>query len=265
MTGPVIGIVGGSGWLGRAIASAVLAKGFVTPDRLVVSSRSPAAALPGWPAVACVADNRDLAARSDVIILSVRPEQFPAVEIDASGKLLISVMAGVPATALAASTNAARIVRAMPNAAAEIGKSYTPWFASAAVGHADKVLVRQLFETCGTADEVFHETDIDYLTALTGSGPAFPALLAMAMLGHARTRSLPESVAKRAVKAVVTEASALLAAENASMEETVRTFLDYRGTTAAGLQAMIDGGFMDAVEAGLDAAEAAALAMSRPR
>jgi len=85
------------------------------------------------------------------------------------------------------------------------------------------------------------------------------------MIEHALKRGLPEDVAKRAVKAVITGSAELLAAENVSMGETVRTFLEYRGTTAAGLQAMIDGGFIHTVGAGLDAAAAAALAMARPR
>lgn len=264
MTERTIGIIGGAGWMGRAIARSMLEAGFVDPSGLVLSSRShDAEGLAGWPGIAWLSDNRELVARSDVIILSVRPAQFSAVDIDAAGKLVISVMAGVPVAALAARTGAARIVRAMPNAAAEIGKSYTPWFASDGAGAADKELVGQLFDTCGTTDEVFSEADIDYLTGLTGSGPAFPALLADAMLGHALERGLTAKVAKRAVEAVVAGASQLLADNNASPEETVRTFLEYRGTTAAGLQGMIEGGFVEAVRAGLDAAEAAAVGMSR--
>jgi pyrroline-5-carboxylate reductase len=262
MTRPTIGIIGGTGWLGSAIARAMLKAGFVEPSQLILSSRS-TTGLSGWPDVACTADNRELADRSDVIILSVRPDQFSTVEIDARGKLVISVMAGVPVAKLAGNCGSDRIVRAMPNAAAEIGKSYTPWFASDGASGEDEDLVRQLFETCGTTDEVFREADIDYLTGLTGSGPAFPALLAQAMIGHALAKGLPRDIATRAAIAVVAGASQLLTEANASPEETVRTFLDYRGTTAAGLRGMIDSGFIAAVGTGLDAAEAAATAMSR--
>ena len=258
------GIVGGTGWLGGAIARSMLEAGFADASHLIVSSRS-GAGLPGRPDIACVTDNEELTARADVIVLSVRPTQFAEMKMDASGKLLVSVMAGVPVAALAGRTGAGRIVRAMPNAAAAIRKSYTPWFASEGASAADKALVRQLLATCGTTDEVFREADIDYLTGLSGSGPAFPALLATAMIEHALKRGLPEDVAKRAVKAVITGSAELLAAENVSMGETVRTFLEYRGTTAAGLQAMIDGGFIHTVGAGLDAAAAAGLAMARPR
>ncbi|MEP9398831.1 pyrroline-5-carboxylate reductase dimerization domain-containing protein [Mesorhizobium sp. KR2-14] len=264
MSHPTIGIIGGTGWLGRSMALAMLDTGSTHPSRLILSSRAPnAGGLAGWSKVEIIADNRELAARADMVILSVRPEQFRAVEIDAAGKLLISVMAGVSMATLASTTGADRIVRAMPNAGAEIRRSYTPWFASHAVSAAERKLVQQLFETCGMADELSCEAEIDYLTGLSGSGPAFPALLAHAMLGHALERGLPEDVAKRAVEAVITGASQLLAGQNICPEETVRVFLDYQGTTAAGLKGMIDGGFVEAVRAGLDAAESAAVAMSR--
>lgn len=220
MTKPTVGIIGGTGWLGSAIARSMLDGGFIAASQLVLSSRAPDAGLTDRPDVACLADNRELAARADIIILSVRPSQFPAVDIDTSGRLVISVMAGVSVATLAARTGTSRIVRAMPNATAEIGKSYTPWFAAEDASSADKVFVRQLFETCGTTDEVFREADIDYLTGLSGSGPAFPALLAKAMLEHALARGLPRDIAMRAVTGVIAGASQLLA--DRSPEETVQ-------------------------------------------
>ncbi len=264
MTVPrTIGIIGGNGWLGRAIGHAMLKAGLVEEASLTLSCRSGASdAFSGWPKVTWTADNRHLAERSAVVIVSVRPEQFPAVAIDARGKLVVSLMAGVCLKTLARRTGASSIVRAMPNAAAEIGRSYTPWFASATVTQAEKTLVQALFESCGTADEVETEAALDYLTALSGSGPAFPALLAEAMLGHARAHGLPEAIARHAVDAVVCDASRLLAQPGASPEKTVGAFMEYRGTTDAGLRAMQEAGFTKAVHAGLSAAVAKAASMA---
>jgi pyrroline-5-carboxylate reductase len=264
---PTLGIIGGAGWLGRAIAGSVLKAGFIASDALVLSSRTPpASGFPDWPDVRFAADNQALVDCSDAIILSVRPEQFPGVQIDARGKLVISVMAGVSMRRLRERTGAESLVRAMPNAAAEIGLSCTPWLAAEAVSADERRFVQSLFETCGTADEVGREADIDYLTGLTGSGPAFPALLARAMLSHALSKGLPPEVARRAVEGVVAGASRLMSAPGGEPEQVVQTFLDYQGTTSAGLRAMIAGGFEAAVHAGLDAAESAALAIaSSPR
>jgi pyrroline-5-carboxylate reductase len=72
---------------------------------------------------------------------------------------------------------------------------------------------------------------------------------------------LPRQVAERAVRGVVVGASQLLGRDGMPPAEMLQAMLDYRGTTAAGLQAMIDTGFKTAVDAGLDAAEAAAQRM----
>lgn len=257
-----VGIIGGGGWLGRAIGAALLDKGVVSPAGLVLSSRSGRVeGFEAWPAVQVTADNRQLARQADIIVLSVRPEQFAAVAIDAPDKLVISFMAGISLATLIESTGSRRVVRAMPNAAAQIGQCYTPWFASPAVDAADKAFTQAMFEACGSADEVGREADLDYLSGLVGTGAAYPALLAEALLSHALARGLPRQIAENAVRGVVVGASQLLGRDGMPPAEMLKAMFDYRGTTAAGLQAMIDGGFQQAVEAGLDAADAAAQRM----
>ncbi|WP_324733563.1 pyrroline-5-carboxylate reductase family protein [Pseudomonas paeninsulae] len=257
-----VGIIGGGGWLGRAIGAAMLERGVLQPASLILSSRSGRVdGFDAWPAVQLTQDNRQLAQRAEVIVLSVRPEQFADVSIEAAGKLVISFMAGVSVETLIARTGSQRIIRAMPNAAAQIRQSYTPWFATEPVSAADRAFTQAMFEACGSTDEVTSEADLDYLTGLVGSGAAYPALLAEAMLAHALAKGLPRQVAERAVRGVVVGASQLLGRDGMPPAEMVRAMLDYRGTTAAGLQAMIDAGFKTAIAAGLDAAEAAAQRM----
>lgn len=257
-----VGIIGGGGWLGRAIGAALLDKGVVAPADLILSSRSGRVeGFDTWPEVQITADNRQLARQADVIVLSVRPEQFAAVAIEVSGKLVISFMAGISLATLEACTGSRRIIRAMPNAAAQIGQCYTPWFATPAVDAADKAFTQAMFEACGSADEVDREADLDYLSGLVGTGAAYPALLAEALLSHALARGLPRQIAENAVRGVVVGASQLLGRDGMPPAEMLKAMFDYRGTTAAGLQAMIDGGFQQAVEVGLDAADAAARRM----
>lgn len=258
-----IGIIGGNGWLGRLIGHAMLEAGLVEASSLTLSCRSGTSdTFAAWPQVFWTADNQELVRRSQVVIISVRPEQFPAVAIEARDKLVISLMAGVSMQGLRAKTETDRVVRAMPNAAAEIKRSYTPWFCSDEVSSDERAFVQHLFESCGRADPVTSEADIDYLTALSGSGPAFPALLADALLQHALSQGLLEPVARRAVEGVICDASQLIARPGTSPDEIVQTFMDYRGTTAAGIQAMKDSGLTAAVHAGLEAAMAKALALA---
>lgn len=257
-----LGIIGGNGWLGNAMARAAVAAGAVDPARLTLSGRSDNRGPVEIPGACWTNDNRELVGRSDLVVLSVRPDQFHGVRVDARGKLVVSVMAGVPARAIAERTGAEEVVRSIPNAAAAIRRSFTPWYATPPVSSASKRLVQALFEACGEAAEVPLEAHIDYCVGLTGSGPAFPALLAQAMIAHAVARGLPRDFAERAAKGVVAGASQLLAGEQGDPARTVQAMIDYRGTTAAALQAMMDCGFTDSVAAGLEAAAAKAAAMA---
>lgn len=114
--------------------------------------------------------------------------------------------------------------------------------------------MQALLGCCGLAEEVPSEDQLDYLTGLTGSSPAFPALLADAMIRDAVERGLDRDMARRAVAGAVAGASQLLG--DAEPADLVQTFIDYRGTTAAALEAMLDGGFRRLVHKGLKAAEA---------
>ena len=147
------GIIGGNGWLGNAMADAAVASGFLDASQLTLSARSDHRGR--------TKDNAELAARSDVIVLSVRPDQFERVEIDARGKLVVSVMAGVLSRRIAERTNSARVIRTMPNAAATLRKSFTPWFARAEVAAEDALLIQRFLETFGDAAAVKREDHLD--------------------------------------------------------------------------------------------------------
>lgn len=185
-----IGVIGGKGWLGVAIVQAVLDARLASLEELTLSYRSERPAR--FQGARWTTDNQELADRSDLIIVSVRPAEWPSVAVSAPGKLVVSVMAGIPLSRLAGQLRTERVARALPNAAAEVGKSYTPWVASPAASEGDRSIVRRIFEACGSTDEVTSEADIDYLAALSGSGPAFPSLLANAMMQDAlEIRALP--------------------------------------------------------------------------
>ncbi len=247
-----IGIIGGAGWLGGSIAEAILRSGLTDPDNLTLSyrrSRPDRFAASHW-----TTDNQFLADRSDVVIFSVRPEDWGSVPVNLERKLVISVMAGVRISALMEKHASERVVRALPNAAAEVSFSFTPWMASASVDADDRILVRKIFGACGVEDEVNSEADIDYLTGMSGTGPAFPALLAAAMMKHAITQGLPAEVAQRAVLTMLIGTGRLLERHKDSPTEIVNRFLEYRGVTAAGIEEMRASGFDDAVSRGLAAA-----------
>jgi pyrroline-5-carboxylate reductase len=247
-----IGIIGGAGWLGGAMAAAMLDAGVVAPENLALSYRT---TRPNrFSRAFWTKDNQTLADRSDIIILSIRPADWQDLTVTAEGKLVISVMAGIRLAALGNRHRTHRAVRALPNAAAEARKSYTPWLAADGIDEADRAVIRAIFDACGVQDEVQSEAEIDYLTGLTGSGPAFPALLADAMMADAISRGLDPRVACRAVNMLLVGAGRMLEQRDDCPTETVKTFLDYRGTTAAAIETMTSAGFRAAVAQGLAAA-----------
>lgn len=250
--GPRIGIVGGGGWLGGAIARSILNARVTSSEGLTLSYRSePPICFQG---VYSTRDNQELVDRSDVIVVSVRPADWPSLTIFAGDKLVVSVMAGIKLRQLSDQLKAKRVVRSLPNAAAEVGKSYTPWVATRDVDDRDRSIVRRIFDACGSADEFSSEGEIDYLTGLAGSGPAFPALLAAAMMRDAIARGVSLDIARRAATAVLIGAGRLLEVRNEDPADLVEAFVNYRGTTAAAIEAMRAAGFEAAVADGLSAA-----------
>lgn len=250
-----IGIIGGFGWMGRSLGQAVLAQGLIEPKQLLVSSRSPQASVyADWPGVEITSDDQYLVDQADLIVLSIRPQDLSALSVDVQGKTLVSLLAMTTADQLAQQLGTDRIVRAMPNAAADIGRAFFPWWATASVPVTDCQWVQQFLACCGAAREVPTEAAFSYLAALSGPGPALPALLGRAMLAHAKAQGLEDDLALAAVLQTLAGGSELLLRQGVDPTAMVDTLVDYQGVSAAALQSLIDSGFEQHIAQALDAA-----------
>ena len=122
--------------LGSAIAQAVLTAGVVGDGKVWVANRSgDAGALQGLP-VQVTTDPQNLADACEVILFCVPPAAVSDWKIDARGKLVLSVMAGVTRNQLAELSGGARVVRAMSSPAAAQALAYSPWIAGPGVTEA---------------------------------------------------------------------------------------------------------------------------------
>jgi pyrroline-5-carboxylate reductase len=260
--GMKLGLVGATGWLGAALGTRALHGGWPVADFLMLNRSAPRGAYARWPDLRWMTDAAALCRAADGIILSVRPGDFPMPGYDGAGKLVISFMAGWSLARLQALHPGGRVVRAMPNGGAVTGQSFTPWVAGAGVDETDRALTRRLLAAIGDEAEVTSEDQLDYLSALSGSGAAYPALMAQAMLAHARAEGLPEEVALRAVGSVLASGAAL-AADPAAIDALLATYHGYRGITDAGLKAATAAGLPAAVSVALTAARDHALRMTR--
>lgn len=252
-----LGILGATGWLGQSLGLRLIGQDLWPAGDLVLANRSgQRQAYAGHPAVTW-SDAAGIGA-CDVIILAVRPEDFPVAGLDPGDGLVISFMTVWTMAKLRALFPRARLVRAMPNGAAPVGRSFTPWVGEAA----EAALVGRILSAMGPQARVQSEDQLDYLAALSGSGSAYPALMAKAMLKDALARGLPEAVAEAAVEAVICGSAPFLEGKMGQLDAILDTYRAYKGVTAAGLDAA-DPGLSRAVTEALAAATAKARALGQ--
>jgi len=250
-----IGIIGGTGMLGRTIAQAVLDSGLVPASQVWLSNRSGVAnGFETYPGLNVTTDNQQLASASDIIVLSVPPALRGKIAIHAPDKLIISVMAGTCVNELSRITGSSRVIRAMSSPAAKDNLAYSPWYAGEGVTERDRQLTDALLSTCGLADEVSNESDIEIFTALTGPIPGFVALFADAMVKFATSNGIAPEIASRAVRQLFLASGKTLSEDHMTPAEHVKQMIDYAGTTAAGLEAMQRLSVPETIAEGLDAA-----------
>ncbi|MDF1607675.1 pyrroline-5-carboxylate reductase dimerization domain-containing protein [Hoeflea sp. YIM 152468] len=254
-----IGIIGGSGMLGGAMSRTLLDRKIVPASDFWISSRSGSrAGFEQYPEMKVTRDNTELGAACEVIILCVPPALAPEISIHVPGRLVVSVMAGIPLNIVEELTGSDRVVRAMSSPAAAIGLAYSPWIASPKIDSADRARVTEIFQACGSTDEIEDETHLDHFTALTGPVPGFVAFYAECMIDYAVKAGISPTMADRAVRQLFLSAGAVMAHSNATPSDQVQEMIDYAGTTAAGLLVMKNSSIADAIAEGLDAAVAKA-------
>ncbi|WP_269583361.1 pyrroline-5-carboxylate reductase family protein [Roseibium sp. Sym1] len=249
-----VGVIGGTGQLGSAMATAWLDSGCITPGNLWIANRSGSSSgFDAWPDITFTNSNQALADACDIIILSVPPALLDTVKISARGKLIISVMAGVSLKQLAAHTGSSRLVRAMSSPAARQQLAYSPWTAESGLSGPDREAVDTLLSACGLSDAVPDEGQIEIFTALTGPVPGFAAFFADSMVQYALANGVEPDIAIRAVKQLFLASGQIMSADTVSPEDRVREMVDYAGTTAAGLIRMQELGLAGLIAEGLEA------------
>jgi len=116
-------------------------------------------------------------ADAGLVVWAVKPQLFKEAAAPCAahvgGALQLSVMAGIRSDALVRATGSERVVRAMPNTPALVGRGMTGLFARSTVSADERALVDAVLAPTGATLWVAHEQDLDAVTALSGSGPAY--------------------------------------------------------------------------------------------
>lgn len=193
-----------------------------------------------------------------VVVLAVKPDVVADVlaaiaPVVGPGHVVVSIAAGVRLDRLEAALPGVPAVRAMPNTPALVGRAMTAYAAGVNVTDTD---VADATAVLGAVGEVVAvaEADLDAVTAVSGSGPAYVFLLTEALAEAARSVGLAPEVAEQLARRTVIGAGALLEADAASPEELRRRVTSPNGTTEAAIHALELGGARRLIREAVEAA-----------
>ncbi len=195
-----IGFIG-AGNMARSLIGGLINSG-VAADRLFATDPNEEirTALENDFSITTFADNQMLIDESDVVVFAVKPQIMKAAATPLSAKgdaLYITIAAGIPATSLDNWLGGNRaIVRAMPNTPSLVQSGATGLYANAAVSEEQKQLAESILRAVGLTVWVEDEAQLDIVTALSGSGPAYFFMVMEAMEKAAESLGLPADTAR---------------------------------------------------------------------
>ncbi len=263
MTHPALAFIGGGNMAGAIFAG--LLRGGWPAERIVVVEPSTeqreriAAAHPGLRLLA--AADASLAA-ADVVVWAVKPQSFGEAAAPCAAfvgqALHLSVMAGIRSQALVQASGSARVVRAMPNTPALIGQGIAGLYASDAASAADRATVQRVLAPTGKLLWLEREEQLDAVTALSGSGPAYVFYFVEAMIEAGVQMGLPAEQARQLAQQTFAGAAALAAQSNEPVPLLRERVTSKGGTTHAAIASLdrdqVKAAFVRALHAARDRA-----------
>jgi pyrroline-5-carboxylate reductase len=197
--------------------------------------------------------------RAGIVVWAVKPQTFRDAAIQArphtQAALHLSVAAGIRSDSIAAWLGSERIVRCMPNTPALIGKGISALYARPAVGAADQQRAQAVIATTGDSLWVTEERQLDAVTALSGSGPAYVFFFLEAMTRAGLEMGLAREQAYRLAVATFGGAAELARASDEPPEVLRERVTSKGGTTYAAITSMERDGMQALFVKALHAAE----------
>lgn len=279
--GNTIGFIGG-GNMGEAMAGALINAGRFSPDQVGISEISPDRRdyLKKRYGVQVGTDNPELFVRSDIVVLAVKPQQMaevlkglagdPRYRIDGR-KLVISIAAGIPLQSIAdilypplsqSQQEKLPLIRVMPNTPALVLAGMAGISPNPHAGEADMALAKALLQTMGEVLS-FDEDELDAVTGVSGSGPAYVFYLAEGMIAGGIAAGLSPEASKTLTLATIRGALRLMEAGTDSPEALRRKVTSPHGTTEAALKVLEGHGVKDRIQEAVVAAKDRSVALSQ--
>jgi pyrroline-5-carboxylate reductase len=255
----LIGFVG-AGNMAEALCRGVISAGLVPPGRIVASDLSEARRklFQEGLGVEAVSSNLTVAREAATLVLAVKPQHMEGVlaeigSVLGSGKLVISIAAGVKIARIeAAAQPGCRVIRCMPNTPMLVGKGMAALAAGRNAAEEDMAFAERLFR-CAAEVIAVKEENLDAVTAVSGSGPAYFFYLVEAMTAAGVAEGLDRPLAAKLAAQTLLGAGHLAAASSDSAEELRRKVTSPGGTTEAAVRvldgAQVKNAIVDAVRA----------------
>lgn len=258
----------GAGKLAGSVIRGLLRSGFCKSEEIIASEPNADArgALATAVGIRLTANNAEVAERARIIFVGVKPQGvlpvLREISVAAVGKLVVSFAAGIRLPSMEEAAPSARLMRVMTNTPSAICQGATGIAAGSRSTPADMQRLFQLFSATGLALEV-EEDELDAVTALAGSGPAFTYSVIEAFAAGAAAAGLRSSNALQ-LAAQMTRGAAELALTSGKTPEELRAMVvTPGGTTAAGLSAMAELNASTALASAVEAAAKRGAEMSR--
>ncbi|MGB1126986.1 MAG: pyrroline-5-carboxylate reductase [Opitutales bacterium] len=258
----------GAGRMASAIVHGLLEQEYYAPEEIACTCGDD----PTGPALAEATGIRyfqnitNALYETEAVVLACKPQQFAAIDPSladaASGKLILSILAGTQLARLSEKfANARNIVRTMPNTPGQIGAGVTAYTPLRELSEKDQAIVENTLRSLGNYHEV-DESDLDAVTALSGSGPAYVFEFAAALRDAGTHAGLPAELAESLSIDTLLGAAMLLAESEDSAENLRKAVTSPGGTTAAALKVMEDSGFRDLIDQAIAAAKARSIELA---
>jgi pyrroline-5-carboxylate reductase len=260
----------GCGNMGMAFARPFIQYDLVKKENLLLIEKSQdrAATLREEKAGVVVDTISPQIADYDLVILSVKPQDFPSVapELQAVLKpeqVILSIMAGIPMAKIQDLLNHKLVVRAMPNTPAMLGMGITGFTAAEGISFAKLLKVENLINATGRSVYLEDESMIDAVTALSGSGPAYFYYVVKHMVEAGKKMGFEESMATLLVKQTMLGSYHLINNAEKSLDDLIKAVASKGGTTEAALKTFEEMFVPNGIIEGILAAERRAKELSK--
>jgi len=248
-------LVIGAGNMGLAYAKALVKSEYLSKTKLMISDTDPQKAeeLKKISRFDVYSDLKDCLPKADIVFIAVKPyhteglfkELKPMTKKD---QVIVSLMAGVNIKSIQNGLGIEKVVRAMPNLPAQVGKGLTSFTTSKEVSRLETSTVQQLLNTTGKSVHLDTENDIDASTGISGSGPAYVFYFMQSMMEAAKKMGFSDHDSKVLVSQTFEGAVELFNQSDLTPMKWMNKVASKGGTTRAALDSMDDNNIKELIE-----------------